>query len=167
MKLLLLLLYFTLGTHSDDTESRNESLLHVSHESLEYQQSTTRNPIWVYDCVSEKIIKVREINKDTITVNNLTQLLNRNYENQVRIELVQVKQDSVRVTIPSSTFLTQSMGTTGAEEYLIEAVFTLTELPEIEFVEFEFEEGDHATPGVYSRKLLQDRIDANKELNSQ
>ena len=163
MKLLLILLYFTLGAHSDDIALRHEQLLQVSHESLEYQQSTIRNPIWVYDCVGEKIIKVREINKDTITASNLTKLLNRNYENQVRIELVQVKQDSVLVTIPNSTFLTQSMGTTGAEEYLIEAVFTLTELPGIEFVEFEFEEGDHATPGVYSRKLLQEQVDDRRK----
>jgi hypothetical protein len=36
--------------------------------------------------------------------------------------------------------------------YLAEATFSLTEFKEIEEVEFIFQEGDHAQPGIYTRE---------------
>jgi len=48
--------------------------------------------------------------------------------------------------------LTQRMGSTGAEHFLATATFTLIEYDSIKFVNFIFEEGDHAKPGLYSRE---------------
>ncbi len=44
------------------------------------------------------------------------------------------------------------MGTTGAAEFLATATLTLTEYDDIKLVNFVFDEGDHAVPGLYSRK---------------
>jgi spore germination protein GerM len=57
----------------------------------------------------------------------------------------------VKIEVINAEHLTQRMGSTGAEVYLAEAVFTLTECPGITSVRFAFEEGDHARPGAYSR----------------
>jgi len=46
------------------------------------------------------------------------------------------------------------MGSTGAEEFLAAATFTLTEYDNIKAVNFIFEGGDHAEPGIYSRETF-------------
>ena len=45
----------------------------------------------------------------------------------------------------------RNMGTTGAHCILARVVFSLTSVQGIEYVDFEFDEGDHAAPGRYSR----------------
>ena len=54
--------------------------------------------------------------------------------------------------VQNDEYLTERMGSTGAEEYLAAATFTLTEYKGIKSVRFLFEEGDHAVPGIYSRE---------------
>jgi len=55
------------------------------------------------------------------------------------------------VSIMDATFLTQRSGTLGARAYLAEATYSLTEIKSIADVEFIFNEGDHARPGIYKR----------------
>jgi hypothetical protein len=55
------------------------------------------------------------------------------------------------VTIADATFLTQRSGSEGAQAYLAEVTYSLTELDGITAVDFTFKEGDHARPGVYAR----------------
>ncbi|MBI5896925.1 MAG: hypothetical protein HZB24_13295, partial [Desulfobacterales bacterium] len=43
------------------------------------------------------------------------------------------------------------MGTTGATAYLQAVTYTLTSVPSIKSVAFDFEAGDHAMPGRYAR----------------
>ncbi len=43
------------------------------------------------------------------------------------------------------------MGSSGAETYLAEVTFNLTEINGINFIDIQFPEGDHASPGIYSR----------------
>ncbi len=70
------------------------------------------------------------------------------------IKLIWDKQEEHKalVRIDDATFLTQASGTEGAQAYLAEVTYSLTELPGIESVVFSFKEGDHARPGVYTRK---------------
>lgn len=59
--------------------------------------------------------------------------------------------DIIRVEVINDEYLTQQMGSTGAQEYLAAATFTLTEYAGVKAVLFIFEEGDHAAPGLYTR----------------
>ena len=68
-----------------------------------------------------------------------------------KLKLLGIRSRTARLEIINSEYLTQRMGSTGAEIYLAEAVFTLTECPRVTSVQFVFEEGDHARPGTYSR----------------
>ena len=122
-------------------------------------------PIWIYDYMVDTIIQVRTVKKDALTSEKLIGILNLEYQDKVRLDFVNISQDTIFVKIDNSGYLTQQMGTAGATGYMISATFTLTELPDIKFVNFDFEVGDHALPGTYGRKYYLDWIKENKELN--
>lgn len=75
---------------------------------------------------------------------------------QVRMTLVKVKRPTVFVRIADASYLTQQMGSAGAEAYMAEVTFSLTSIKGITQVDFNFQEGDHAGPGVYTRENFAD-----------
>ncbi len=81
-----------------------------------------------------------------------------------KIKLIDVQGNTLNVEVINDTYLTQRMGTLGASAFMAVATFTLTEYNGIQFVHFNFNEGDHAAPGVYSRQnFLQDWKVGNKQ----
>lgn len=90
---------------------------------------------------------------DTLSTHTVLLYLNKSYPN-IRLELKYVSADTVFVRIPDAMYLTQQMGSTGPMIYLSEVVYNFTEIPGIKEVNFEFEEGDHATPGTYNRNTF-------------
>lgn len=70
---------------------------------------------------------------------------------QPRATLQKIEGDTAFIRIEQQQHLTQEMGTTGATAYLQAITYTLTSLPSIQYVAFDFEAGDHAIPGRYSR----------------
>ncbi|MBN2433523.1 MAG: hypothetical protein JXQ27_18795 [Acidobacteria bacterium] len=74
-----------------------------------------------------------------------------------KIRLLAVKGDVIHVEVINGEYLTQRMGSSGANELLAIATFTLTEYDHARFVHFHFEEGDQAIPGLYSRADFLDR----------
>jgi hypothetical protein len=89
------------------------------------------------------------------TVQDMIDAINFKYP-KVLLKQDGIKSDTLKVSINDASFLTQQMGTAGAESYLAEATFALTELKGIKAVTFSFREGDHAVPKTYSRKDFQD-----------
>jgi spore germination protein GerM len=71
-----------------------------------------------------------------------------------KLKLKDIKENVVNVEVINHEYLTQRMGSTGADEYLAVATFTLTENDHIKSVNFIFEVGDHASPGLYSREYF-------------
>lgn len=70
---------------------------------------------------------------------------------EIKLEFLKTSGDSIFLKISKSNYLTQKMGTSGAEAYLGEVTYNLTELRNVNFVDIRFKEGDHASPGTYSR----------------
>jgi len=68
------------------------------------------------------------------------------------IRLQKIEQRTADIEIQNDLYLTQSMGSAGAQGYLAEVTFTLTEMPGVKTVNFIFTEGDNAAPGLYSRE---------------
>jgi len=68
-----------------------------------------------------------------------------------KIAMEKVEQQIAIVTISNDEYLSQKMGSSGAQDLLAEVTYTLTEYPGIKSVNFMFQPGDHAMPGVYSR----------------
>lgn len=147
---------------TEDTLNQTDDPSHAKTDNDEIDDDIS---IWVYDCMVDTIIQVRSVKKDTLTSEKLISIMNLKYQDKVRLDFVNISHDTIFVKIDDSDYLTQQMGTTGAIEYMILATFTLTEFPEIKFVNFDFEFGDHAWPGTYSRKYYLDWIKKNKEEN--
>lgn len=138
-----------------------------SNKESYIDESNSAHSIWIYDCMVDTIKQVRHIKTDSLKYDNLINILNDKYSQKVKLDFERISEDTIYVKIKNSEYLTQSMGTTGADEYMIEATFTLTELSKIQFVNYDFETGDHASPGTYSRKYYLDWIKENKEMNKE
>lgn len=141
-------------------------------DNKEKEQHTTgdsetyEGKIWTYDCMQDSIFYNSHRYTDKINQDFLINLLNTKFENKVHIEFTKLSGDTVYINIPDSNYLTQQMGTCGAQEFMMSTTFTLTELEGIRFVNFDFEFGDHAMPGTYSRAYYRDMIHRNKQLNT-
>lgn len=109
--------------------------------------------IWSYDPAADTLKRV-----DTVQVHyaitDLVDIMNTKYHGRVRLETTAQYGDSVFVKIDSAVFLTQQMGSAGARAYLAEATYTLTESDSVAVVVFDFKEGDHAVPGIYTRETF-------------
>ena len=70
----------------------------------------------------------------------------------ILLEKTGIKKDTLQLKIANSDFLTNQMGSSGPDQYLAQAVINLTSVPGIKYVQIDFKEGSHASPGVWSRK---------------
>lgn len=93
----------------------------------------------------------QEAKLDTFSSTGLVALLNQNFPD-IKIDFKKISHDTIYVKIPDSRKLANELGNTGADNYLAAATYTLTELKNIKYVNIDMEPGDHAEPGVYSRK---------------
>jgi hypothetical protein len=95
------------------------------------------------------------IGPDSLTPQSVTRFLNTLHPN-VQLVFTKKNTDTVLLDIPQAAYLTQQMGSSGSLAYLAETVYNLTEIPGVNFVTFNFEEGDHAQPGTYSKESFKD-----------
>jgi hypothetical protein len=115
--------------------------------------SDSRSGIWGLDTTSEDIrIQFNEEIKN-VQIPEIIDKLNKVIPNEYnpKIKLKRIEGCKCFVKVIDAELLTQRMGTAGAEEYLASVTFSLTSVPGIHSVNFDFEEGDHAIPGDYSR----------------
>ena len=110
--------------------------------------------IWELDPSSMTRKKNPVAAEGSIPVDSLITGLNRKFP-EIRMEKVKQSGDTLVARIPDASFLTQQFGSTGAEYYVAEAVLNLTTVPGINFVKLEFKPGDHAEPGVFSKKSFE------------
>ncbi|MEO8765102.1 MAG: hypothetical protein ABI416_12480 [Ginsengibacter sp.] len=119
-----------------------DSGLHVKNKSM----------LWhVDDTKTLKLQKPEVPGIDTMSVKNLLQIVNANYDS-IHLDYIKISHDTIYVHIPHSEMLTKRIGSTGADMYMASTTWSLTEVQHIKYVNFDFQEGDHASPGVYSRQ---------------
>lgn len=90
---------------------------------------------------------------DSLSTKSIIDFLNAGNTN-IKLEFVKTANDTVFLKIADAMFLTQQMGSTGPTMYLSEVVYNMTQVPGIKEVNFDFEEGDHASPGTYNRNTF-------------
>lgn len=116
---------------------------------------TPTDALWEYqlDTITQdfKPVKLREVEADSLTPEYIVAAVNNTWPN-VQIDYQKTSGDTVYVDIPESSVLTQQMGTAGAKQFLVSTTYSFTEIAGVRYVAFDFEEGDHAVPGVYNRK---------------
>lgn len=94
-------------------------------------------------------IKNTGIEPGILNADSLIKGLNAHYEN-IHLEKQRQGGDTLYTIIKNSEYLTQRMGSTGAEIYIADVVLNLTAVPGIKYVKVDMEEGDHAGPGTWS-----------------
>lgn len=84
-----------------------------------------------------------------LQVDSLIKGLNEFHEN-VLLEKVKQSGDTLYTTIKDAEYLTQQMGSTGAETYLADVILNLTAIPGVKYVNIDLKAGDHMNPGTWS-----------------
>ncbi len=95
--------------------------------------------------------KIRNASASPLVQNadTLIKGLNQLYEN-VFLEKIKTSGDTIYTVIKDAAYLTEQMGTTGAEIYLADLVLNLTAVAGIKYVNLDLAEGSHMQPGVWS-----------------
>jgi len=134
-------------------KAENESLIFQKKELIEWANSLIKQfgpALWyIGDSEYPKFVKCIEGANPANIVESLNELFKK--DNLPQVSLVGADDHTVRIAIPESDLLTQGMGTYGAEAYLKAVGFSLLSIESIECVDFDFEEGDHAVPGVFCK----------------
>ncbi len=102
-----------------------------------------------------EVKKSDAIGPDSLSIPAVIAYLNTTNTN-VQLTFVKTSGDTVYLKIPDAMYLTQQMGSSGPTIYLAQAVYNLTEVPGIRYVNLDFDEGDHASPGTFDRESFKD-----------
>ena len=102
-----------------------------------------------------EVKKSDAVGPDSLSVPAVITYLNKTNIN-VQLAFVKNSGDTVYLKIPDAMYLTQQMGSSGPTIYLAQAVYNLTEVPGIKYVNLDFDEGDHASPGTFNRESFKD-----------
>jgi hypothetical protein len=152
---------------SNNSDSlKNSSAVGSGTDTSASPQVKHPESVWTYDDVNSIAVRTGNTKIDTLTPVQLIEFFNATYTDSLQLQYQRINADTIFVRVLNAAYLTQRSGSTGAEAYLMIGTFTLTESPRINYVYFDFEEGDHAVPGTYSRKYWYDRAEANKALNN-
>lgn len=158
----LLPLILVLIASSCQNESRNDASEEVLRDSAPDNAAGMDAPLpslpylAAFNEGSEQLEaeKNPDFDQSLLTVDALTQALHTNYP-EIGLEVDRISNDTLFVRIVDASYLTQQMGSSGAQVYIMEATYAYTELPDVEFVHFDFAEGDHAVPGTYTRATFE------------
>jgi hypothetical protein len=86
-----------------------------------------------------------------LSVADMIDAINIKYP-EIKLQMVRTGHDTIYVKINDAAYLSENLGSAGSQAYLAEATYALTEIAGIKVVNFAFTEGDHASPGSYTRK---------------
>lgn len=106
------------------------------------------NLLWTVD-VAEKTLK-KPKSSLTPLLGVVIGSLNAQYPD-IQLTNPVLNRDTLMLRIPKSDYFTNQIGSSGAAQYLAQAIINLTSVPGIKFVKIDFEMGSHASPGVWSR----------------
>ena len=96
-------------------------------------------------------VKNTSSRSEILNADSLILGLNQLNEN-VFLTKVKVSGDTIYTEVKDSQYLAEGMGTTGAEIYLADVVLNLTEIPGINYVNIQMQEGSHMQPGTWSKE---------------
>jgi hypothetical protein len=121
----------------------------ASVKSLLYNPETQLY-IWKPDYDYTKKQNIAATN-DIRNVDSLIKGLNERTEN-VFLQKHSLRGDTIYTFIEDSKYLTEQMGSTGAELYIADVVLNLTEAPGVNVVSIKMEAGSHAETGTFTKR---------------
>ena len=98
-----------------------------------------------------------QVYKDTVEVTDPKSVVNgiNSIYPDIHLEYIKQSNDTVYATIDSAFSFTNDMGSSGASEYLSTVVVNLTTLKNVNYVNLDFPEGSHASPGVFAKSAFE------------
>lgn len=142
---------FSCNNNKTDKEATVDSTTVIVKDSSAV--STDTHYFWEVDETDPKgmaMKKSRPASSDSLNSESIITMINTTYPD-LKLSVKNTSGDTIFLDLDNSKYLTQKMGSTGAESYLGELVYNLTEIKGIDFVSIDFKKGDHAQPGTYSR----------------
>ncbi len=104
-----------------------------------------------YNETTQKIeLNQTVIQGNHLNVEEMVTAINTKYP-KIALKFLSRKRDIIYAKIANAEYLGEQMGSSGSMIFLAEATFALTEIEGIKAVNFNFQEGDHAAPGTYTR----------------
>lgn len=147
---LFVIVFIASCRNETEPTAEDADTIQISTETSKEIDSVPYNVEYSEQTHDLSLVRSKESIKDA-DVADVIAAFNKKYEG-IKLDLVKLGKDTISVKIADASKLTQGMGSTGAEAYLAELTFSLTELQGIKAVKIDFEEGDHAMPGVYTRE---------------
>ncbi|MEO6722502.1 MAG: hypothetical protein ABIN67_19185 [Ferruginibacter sp.] len=157
--LLISSLLFFISCNNDDTsdDASKSDTVYLKTDTINSSfESPVRinNMVWSasFDSVKGKVVlkQQRKVSADTLTAEKLIADINNSWDD-VKLQYRKISHDTLYVAIPESTVLTQQLGSSGAYSYISSTTYTLTELKNIKYINYDFQEGDHLSPGTMKR----------------
>ena len=111
--------------------------------------------VWLVDFDNKTKKKNPKFKSEYLNVDTLINGLNQLYPN-IKLEKVKISGDTLFTRIVDSEYLGERMGTSGAALYLADVIINLTSVDKIKYVKIDFDEGSHATPGIWSANDFND-----------
>ena len=158
--LLFSVLVFLFSCDNNDTSDAvgNADTIYLKTDTISSsfeQPVKINNLIWspVFDSSKGEFVvkQQKKVSPDTLTIEKLINDINIAWDD-VKLVYKKVSHDTLYVAIPESETLTQQLGSSGAYSYISSTTYSLTELKNIKFVNYDFKEGDHMAPGTMQRK---------------
>src|SRR5690554_2719823 len=139
-----------------DSSENNEIIDTLSNESVE--NTSAKLPYEVnYNEESGRFSIVENLDAETSPFNGtMLETALKNKYPEIDLNVGNKRSDTLDVYIDDAIYLTQNIGTAGANAYMAEATFAFTTLDSIKTVNFIFEAGDHASPRTYQRSDFDD-----------
>ena len=157
------LLFFLLAATISCTNSANDNssadsagieaseLRPTELTAQEQQMKREQYYIWEVDADKKTITKNPQLQPEFFDVDTLIAGLNEMYP-EIALENKGRRNDTLYTEIKNAEYLTNRMGSMGAEQYIAQAVINLTSVEGIKYVRIDFPEGNHASPDVWSRE---------------
>ena len=111
--------------------------------------------VWLVDFDNKTKKRNPKFKNEYLNVDTLIKGLNGLYPN-IKLDKVKMSGDTLFTKIIDSEYLGERMGTSGAALYLADVIINLTSVDKIKYVKIDFDEGSHATPGIWSAKDFSD-----------
>ena len=151
---LSLLFPLTLWSCMGDSESSSTSTDSIANTSDAVVEPKVSSVTWKYDAEADSMVQLAV--PDRLSIDQVLADLNKQYQS-MQLDLVKTSGDTVFVKMNDVTLLSQ-MGSSGNYGVLAEIVYSLTEVRPFQFVHLDFEELDHATPGLYDRERFNNKL---------
>jgi hypothetical protein len=136
------------------TNSDTSSVI-INDEIFNEEAEAQNYLIWKLDLENKTVTRNPGFKNSNFTIDSIIKGLNLKYR-EIPLEKIKLSHDTLYTQIKNSDYLGEQIGSTGAAYYLAEAIMNLTSVSGVNYVNMDFAEGSHASPGVFTRKDFED-----------